>query len=74
MGREHAALVWEAHHRMLLNELQQVEQRLAALEAQRTAGSGPPDVVRQIAALQERARELRAQLSALGPSPKAKMG
>ncbi len=72
MGRERTVLIWEVHRQMLLDELQHVEQRLAAQEAQQEKRSGPPDA--QTAALQQRARELRARLQALGPSPKAKMG
>ncbi|HEY7126023.1 MAG TPA: hypothetical protein VH540_18865 [Ktedonobacterales bacterium] len=68
MGRERTVLIWEAHHQMLTDELRQVEQRLAARER-----TSPPDEA-QIAALRERARELRAKLQALGPSPRAKMG
>ncbi len=73
MGRERTVLIWEVHHQTLLDELRQVEQRLAAHEAQRAAGATPPTEA-QLAALHARARELRAKLQALGPSPKAKMG
>ena len=68
MGRERTVLIWEVHHQILLDELRQVEQRLAARER-----TSPPDEA-QLTALHERARELRAKLQALGPSPKAKMG
>lgn len=68
MGRERTVLIWEVHHQVLLDELRQGEQRLAARER-----TSPPDAA-QLAALRERARALRAKLQALGPSPRAKMG
>jgi BMFP domain-containing protein YqiC len=74
MGRERTVLIWEVHYQMVLGELGQVEQRLAALEARLAAGTAPPEDARQFTALQARARELRARLQALGPSPKARMG
>jgi coenzyme F420-reducing hydrogenase delta subunit len=65
MGRERAVIRWEVRQQMLLDELQRVEQELAASEQMEGAS---------VEALQERLKELRAKLHKLGPTPRAKMG
>ncbi len=65
MGRERAVMRWEVRQQMLLDEIQRVEQELAASEQREGAA---------VAMLQERLKELRARLHRLGPTPKARMG
>ncbi len=64
MGRERAVIRWEAHRRMLLDEIQRLEQTPPLAEGQTAAEE----------TVQKRLAELRARLQAMGPSPKAKMG
>lgn len=63
MGRERAIIRWEVHQRVLQEELQRLEQLLAA-----ASGGDAAE------ALKARIEEVRARLRQMGPSPKAKMG
>ena len=56
---------WDVQRQMLLDELQRVEQALAAAESEHSAS---------VAELKARLEELRARLRQMGPSPSAKMG
>jgi hypothetical protein len=69
MGRERAVLRWDAHAALLGQRLARAEEQLAAMSA--------PGVGRdreRLARLTREIEELRRQLQALGPSPRAKMG
>jgi hypothetical protein len=73
MGRERTVLGWDIHAAALKLQIEQVESELA--EAQNKGPSAEPANTRGRAAwLTERLTELRRQLRALGPSPRARMG
>ena len=67
MGRERAILRWDIHASQLQQRVARVEEQLAALGEP----AGPRDRAARLAAELE---DLRGQLRALGPSPRAKMG
>ena len=69
MGRERAVLRWDIHATLLQERIARVEQALASLE------SPPGPRTRERAAqLTAELADLRRQLAALGPTPRAKMG
>ena len=69
MGRERAVLRWDVHASLLQERIARAEQALAALGA-----PGNPRNRERAAQLTAELAELRRQLAALGPSPRAKMG
>lgn len=69
MGRERAVLRWDIHASLLEERIVRAEQALSSV--------GPPTGSRtreRIAQLTDELADLRRQLAALGPSPRAKMG
>jgi len=86
-GRERGVMRWDARHWMLSERLDQVEARLARLSALATptpTRAGEPPRLRspkeeraireEVSRLASEREDLRGQLRALGPSPRAKMG
>ncbi len=69
MGRERATLRWDVHAALLGQRLARAEGQLAALSA-----PGADRDRERVARLTREIEELRRQLQALGPSPRAKMG
>ncbi|HUY78646.1 MAG TPA: hypothetical protein VMV29_17935 [Ktedonobacterales bacterium] len=90
MGRERGVMRWDARHWMLSDRLEQVEARLTRLTRLTTPANpaeAPADaaprmrspkeeraVREEVARLTTEREDLRRQLRALGPSPRAKMG
>ncbi len=86
MGRERGVMRWDVRHSLISDRLAQVEARLARLTppaARDTPiGDAPPmrspkeerAIREESARLTTEREELRRQLCALGPSPRAKMG
>ena len=86
MGRERGVMRWDVRHSLISDRLALVEARLArlnpsvALDA--PIGATPPlrspkeerAIREESARLTTEREELRRQLRALGPSPRAKMG
>lgn len=69
MGRERAVLRWDIHASLLEERIGRAEQLLTSL------GAPVNQKGRERAAqLTTELRELRRQLAALGPTPRAKMG
>lgn len=69
MGRERGILRWDAHSAILTARLERAERQLATVGAP----LGGRDRER-VARLTQEIEQLRDQLRALGPSPRAKMG
>jgi hypothetical protein len=69
MGRERGILRWDAHSALLTQRLERAEHQLAALGV--PAGGRDRE---RVARLTQEIEQLRGQLRALGPSPRAKMG
>ena len=87
MGRERGVMRWDARHWMLTDRLEQVEARLTRLTMLTPPAEAPADaaprmrspkeeraVREEVARLTTEREDLRRQLRALGPSPRAKMG
>ena len=72
MGRERGVLGWDIHRHLLTEEIDRIQEEQARL-----LSGGAGDVASnrhrrdQLAA---RLAELKSQLTALGPSPRARMG
>lgn len=69
MGRERAITRWEVHASLLEGRIAKLELQLASLNP----AAGPRERERA-QRLSNELDELRRQLRALGPSPRAKMG
>ena len=69
MGRERDILRWDVHSTLITQRLEAAQRQLAALGA--PVGGRDRD---RVARLSQEVEQLRAQLRALGPSPRAKMG
>jgi len=69
MGRERGILRWDVHSTLIMQRLEGAERQLAAMPSP----VGGRDRER-MARLSHEVEHLRAELRALGPSPRAKMG
>lgn len=69
MGRERAILRWDVRASLLGGRIERLEQTLSSL----APSAGARERERQLR-LEQELDALRAQLAALGPSPRAKMG
>ncbi len=69
MGRERGILRWDAHAAILRLRLERSERQLAALGE--PAGGRDRE---RLTRLTHEVEQLRTQLRAIGPSPRAKMG
>lgn len=71
MGRERAVLRWDVHASLLDERIARAEQALASLE---TPAPTNPRTRERAAHLKAELAELHRQRTALGPTPRAKMG
>ncbi len=73
MGRERDVLRWDIHVALLRQQIEQTQAELARLPggAESTSGGHQRQRAEQLTAKLD---ELRHQLRAFGPSPRAKMG
>jgi hypothetical protein len=71
MGREREVLGWDIHRYLLTEEIDRIQEEQARLLRGAAGDVGNRQRRDQLAA---RLAELRRQLRALGPSPRARMG
>jgi hypothetical protein len=69
MGRERAVLRWDVRSALLTQQLARAERQLATFEE--PAGARERE---RVARLTQEIEQIRRELQALGPSPRAKMG
>lgn len=73
MGRERDILRWDIHTSLLRERIVRTEEAIAAIQADGEAALSQRDRER-VGRLNRELADLRHRLSALGPSPRAKMG